>query len=132
MSTSDIDSSHGVVLVDGFNLLHAAVLKGRERGLWWDVSHQRQVRELVGRYPGPGECWTVFDAKGEHSHRLPEAERHQLVYAPSADDWIVEFCRTAPAASVIVVSADRSLQDRARNHGARRVSPWAFAEECIT
>jgi hypothetical protein len=34
------------------------------------------------------------------------------------------------ARRVVVVSADRQLCDRARNHGAERMSPWDFARAC--
>ncbi len=37
------------LLIDGFNLLHAAVLKGRDRAGWWRADRQRQVVRLAAQ-----------------------------------------------------------------------------------
>ncbi len=115
-------------LVDGFNLLHAAVLTGRSRRGWWGADQQREVVELSERF-GAGEVVVVFDERG--SERAARSERVDVRFAPDADEYIVSLCASLRSSrSVVVVSADRSLCDRALDRGAARLSPWRFAEQC--
>jgi hypothetical protein len=140
-------------LIDGYNFLHAIVLKGRERAEWWSPGNQaRTVACVAGLVSGEGvETWVVFDRRGPAQAEVgsvvgdprglrgvsrdePVApafvqaeEGLQVHHAPDADDYIVAWCAELSAArAVIVVSADRSLVDRARYRGARGLSPWAF------
>jgi hypothetical protein len=82
------------------------------------------------------DVWIVFDRREPESDAAagaggPAPELRgglQIHLAPDADDYIVARCaELAGLRAVVVVSADRSLCDRARNHGARGLSPWAFA-----
>jgi hypothetical protein len=81
------------------------------------------------------DVWVVFDQREPESDaagvggRAPELRGGlQIHLAPDADDYIVARCaELAGLRAVVVVSADRSLCDRAKNHGARGLSPWAFA-----
>ena len=119
-------------LVDGFNFLHAVVLKGRDRARWWRPENRARVVEVVAGLVGGGaEAWVVFDERGrsEPTATDPGAElRLPVHYAPNADDYIVALCAELTCGrEVVVVSADRSLIDRARHRGARGLSPWAFA-----
>jgi predicted RNA-binding protein with PIN domain len=115
-------------LVDGFNLLHAAVLAGRSRPGWWGADRQRQVVELSERF-GAGEVVVVFDERG--SERATRSGRVDVRFAPDADEYIVSLCASLRSSrSVVVVSADRSLCDRAVYRGAARLSPWRFAAQC--
>jgi uncharacterized coiled-coil protein SlyX len=127
-------------LVDGFNLLHAVILRGRERSHWWQVEQQARVVTLAQSFRG-GEVWVVFDARGGERVTgmgtggafTPGSSGHpvEVRFAPSADDYIVELCaQLRGQRQVVVVSADRALIDRARHHGAARLSPWQFAEQC--
>ncbi len=125
-------------LVDGFNLLHAVVLSGRERAEWWRASNRARVVELAARFAS-GEIWVVFDVRGPREElslaaRLeatPQQAGVQIRYAPSADDYIVAVCADVQGRrEVVVVSADRALLDRCRHRGAARISPWKFAEQC--
>jgi predicted RNA-binding protein with PIN domain len=120
-------------LLDGYNFLHAVVLRGRERAHFWSTENQRRVCDWAVRFTG-GQVWVVFDAGEDNVERLSASEqRMPCLYARDADARIVELCREhAAQRRVIVVSADRSLCDRARNFGAERLSPWAFAESCGT
>jgi predicted RNA-binding protein with PIN domain len=121
-------------LIDGYNFLHAVVLKGRERAAWWSPENQaRAVARVAGLVSGEGvETWVVFDRRGPADAEAGAAfvepeEGLQVHHAPDADDYIVAWCAELSALrDVIVVSADRSLVDRARYRGARRLSPWAF------
>jgi hypothetical protein len=120
-------------LVDGFNALHVAVLRGRERANWWT----REVREqLLARVRGfddrSAEVWVVFDGP----HPLSEADAAasqggpRIAFAASADAWLLQRVREAPAGQVAVVTADRPLAARARARGARVVSPHDFLARC--
>lgn len=115
-------------LVDGFNVLHAALLVGRERREWWRLPQQARVVALSDSFQG-GEVWVIFDARGHD--RIAGTERVQVRFAADADDCIVELCAELRGQRLVtVVTADRSLGDRARHRGAVRVSPWRFAEQC--
>jgi hypothetical protein len=55
------------------------------------------------------------------------------VFAPSADDWLVDRVRRDAAPErLVVVTADRSLAGRVRHHGARVMSPGEFLGRCRT
>lgn len=115
-------------LVDGFNLLHAAVLTGRARADWRGAEAQRRVVELSEKFE-QGEVVVVFDERG--GERAQRTERVDVRFAPDADAYIVSQCAAlASARAVVVVSADRSLCDRAAYRGAARLSPWQFAAQC--
>jgi hypothetical protein len=115
---------------DGYNVLHA-VLLGRERDVaWWHRDFQQRVvtwvETLAARAPLLGSPVTVvFDARQplDPPHCV-SSTRIEVVYAANADDWIVESCGIKPGANV--VSADRSLGDRARARGATVSKPWDF------
>jgi predicted RNA-binding protein with PIN domain len=121
-------------LIDGYNFLHAVVLKGRERAAWWSPENQaRTVACVAGLVSGEGvETWVVFDRRGPAPPGaapaiVPAEGGLQVHHAPDADDYIVTWCaELSGSRAVIVVSADRSLVDRGRYRGARRLSPWAF------
>ena len=52
-----------------------------------------------------------------------------VVFARSADDWLVKRVRAA-GEPVCVVTSDRQLADRARRRGAEVVSPRRFLARC--
>ena len=117
-------------LVDGFNLLHSVILRGKERKEWWRSDHQSTVVAFVDRLRDQ-EAWVIFDARNERSQRCDRTDRVQVFFAPSADDYIVQLCELHRGQRAItVVSADRSLVDRATHRGADRLSPWLFAAVC--
>ncbi len=121
-----------LVLIDGFNFLHAVLLKGKDRAEWWSPKHLAAVVDWVVRHGGfgPAEVWVVFDrhadARGEAVDGVTGGV--QVRYAPDADELIVGFCtELGGTRDIVVVSADRSLVDRARGRGARGLSPWKLA-----
>jgi len=127
----EVPDTPRVWLVDGFNLLHAAVLTGRDRAEWWRLPARTRVLELVDGLPGDeAEIWVVFDGtEPEGEAELPPRVRQ--VFAPSADDWLVRRVKEMPRGeAVAVVTADRQLADRARHHGAEVISPRDFANRC--
>jgi predicted RNA-binding protein with PIN domain len=131
------ESEPRIWLVDGFNVLHAGVLKGRDRAGWWKAEAQLRLVRRVERFsPADVELIVVFDDAREHSERCEapaSAPRLTLVFAPSADDWLVRTVRKAKAPQEIaVVTGDRQVQGRVRHAGARVVSPRAFLARCPT
>ncbi|MEN9582031.1 MAG: YacP-like domain [Pseudomonadota bacterium] len=124
------------VLVDGFNVLHAVVLRRQERARWWNALNQERVVRLAESFAlaspgGPPAVEVVFDAGSATSERFAGTASVEVRFSPNADDAIVARSRELQGHfHVIVVSADRALLDRARNVGAARLSPWAFEEAC--
>ncbi|MCP5058478.1 MAG: hypothetical protein GY937_17385 [bacterium] len=122
-------------LVDGFNVLHVALLHGRERGRWWRAEARNQLLSRIRRFEGAGEVCVVFDGPrpetGPESAEPPAAAVPRIVFAPSADDWLLAEIRKHPdPAQLAVVTADRRLADRARHHGAQIRSPRDFLARC--
>lgn len=120
-----------VWLVDGFNVLHAGLLGGRDRANWWTESKRRELLDRVDHFEDTGaELWIVFDGR----HKAPEphqAVSPRCVFAPSADAWLVERVReAADPTQMAVVTADRQLAGRARSRGAQVVSPRDFLARC--
>jgi predicted RNA-binding protein with PIN domain len=120
-------------LVDGFNLLHAVVLGGRDRAEWWKESRRAEVVALAAGLSARGaEVWVVFDGPPERcGESLASGGVHQ-VFAPSADAWLLERVRASEEPErLAVVTADRALVSRLERCGARVVSPSSFAERCL-
>ncbi|MBI3246680.1 MAG: NYN domain-containing protein [Deltaproteobacteria bacterium] len=122
--------------MDGFNVLHAGVLVGRDRADWWKAAAQQRLVERVERFSDVScaEIWIIFDRRADwhEASAVTSADtRLAIYYAPSADDWIVEQVRVlAPQRSVTVVTADRLLRERARQVGAALSSPQQFLSAC--
>jgi len=117
-------------LVDGYNVLHAAVLVGRDRSQWWTGSRRRELLERVSGFDADAEVWIVFDGPDD-SGAEAELPGPRCVFADSADDWLVDRVRRAEDPSEIaVVTADRQVAGRARGRGARIVSPKDFLARC--
>ena len=117
-------------VVDGFNLMHAVVLRGRDRKRWWGAENQERVVRLVESFD-LGEACVVFDAGRPESERFAGESHIDVHFARSADDFIVQLSERLHARRpVFVISSDRALQDRARRFGARRLSPWEFRDAC--
>jgi predicted RNA-binding protein with PIN domain len=122
-------AERAVWLVDGFNVLCAGVLRGRERSAFWSEASRAKLLERVARFEdAEARLIVVFDGA-----QLPDAaprERPETVFASSADDWIVRRLREAKGERVTVVTADRQLAGRARHRGAEVVSPLRFLARC--
>lgn len=123
-------------LVDGYNVLHAGVLRGRDRREWWSAAVQQRLVDVVETFDdAAAEIWVVFDdARPGRSERCREPEpprRVRIAYAPSADDWLVKRVRSAKRpGELAVVTSDRQVQGRSRHRGAQVVSPLAFLARC--
>lgn len=119
-----------VWLVDGFNVLHAGVLGGRDRSSWWTRERREELLARAACFDDPdAELWVVFDGPREPEESAPG--RARPVFAPSADEWLVARVReSGEPARIAVVTADRRLAGRARQRGARVVSPGDFLARC--
>jgi len=124
-----------VWLVDGFNLLHSALLGGEDRSGWWREAARRRVLDAAAQFDDPeAEIWVVFD--GARPAEEAELGRVRVVFAPSADDWLVARVRAEAGGQdggpprVAVVTADRQVAGRSRHRGAEVVAPQTFLSRC--
>ena len=124
-------------LVDGYNVLHAGLLGGEgERANWWTATARDRVLAqglaFVRSAPGgPVEVWVVFDGPDPAEVSAPGCAALHTVFAPSADEWLVERVRNASDPTVLaVVTGDRQVGDRARHRGAHVVSPRDWLASC--
>jgi predicted RNA-binding protein with PIN domain len=116
-------------LVDGFNVLCAGVLRGRERSAFWSEASRRRLLDRVARFEDrSARIIVVFDGEGPASE--PRAGGPESVFASSADEWIVARLREHGRERVAVVTADRRLAGRARHRGAEVVAPLRFLARC--
>jgi hypothetical protein len=120
-------------LLDGFNVLHAGPLGGRDRSEWWTATHRDELLAIAARFDDrEAEVWVVFD--GPRPTTLepgPDTPGPREVFAPSADDWLLDRVRQADdPAAIAVVTADRSVAARARHRGAHVFAPRDFLERC--
>jgi predicted RNA-binding protein with PIN domain len=119
-------------LVDGYNVLHAVVLGGKDRSRWWTGSRRRELLERASGFDADVEIWIVFDGPDDSGAVADERGPH-CVFADSADAWLVERVRRAEdPTSIAVVTSDRQVAGRARGRGARIVSPQDFLARCAT
>jgi len=129
--TMPSDDTPRTWLLDGFNVLHVGVLRGRERGEWWRAGGREKLLELVQRFDDPeAELLVVFDGP-RPAGEAQLGDRVQVVFAPSADDWLLQRVRGAAEPDQIgLVTADQQLAAKARHRGARVVTPRDFLARC--
>lgn len=121
-------------LVDGFNVLNVALLRGEERDDFWGPDARGRLLELVRGFPDAANVVVVFDggrpAPREDPAVAATGDAH-FVFAPDADEWLLRALReSAEPGLVAVVTADRRLAARARSRGAQIVSPSQFVAQC--
>ena len=134
-----------VILVDGFNVLHAVLLgKDREDGWWRRESRERLLRQISIWQCGPDEIWVAFDGTQPawsvwaEPVAVPKTCHSRgtivhSVFVESADDWIVRRARRANHPDrTIVVSGDRKVTGRARSAGCEIWTPWTLISHCTT
>jgi len=126
-----------LLIIDGFNVLHAGVLVGRERAGWWQEPAQRRLVARVEQFTNPSypEIWVIFDRRSDRSSQRTDVTsqdaRIRVVYAPSADDWIVEQVEALSGQRpVTVVTSDRLLRNRVHQAGGELLSPSRFLAAC--
>jgi predicted RNA-binding protein with PIN domain len=121
-------------LVDGFNVLHAHLLRGRDRKDWWSAERRQLVIERAARLAARGErVWVVFDGQRPAGEaETPEDAPLRVVFARDADDWMLKAMRAAAdPGGVAIVTGDRPVKDRARRAGAHVVSPREWLARCM-
>jgi predicted RNA-binding protein with PIN domain len=120
-------------LVDGFNVLHAHLLKGRDRRDWWSAERRQLVVDEAAKLAARGaRVWVVFDGQRPAGEaEAPEDAPLRVIFAKDADEWLLKAMRAAPdPGGVAIVTGDRPVKDRARRWGAQAVSPRAWLEHC--
>lgn len=123
------DSDPPVVwLIDGFNVLHTSFFGEEARKEWWRAEHRERLIARVARFNQAGALYLVFDGSREPDPR--NEARPVIVFAPSADDWILKHVPRDRAQGITVVTQDRKLADRARHRGAEVWPPQRFLEHC--
>jgi len=132
----DHSEAPSIWLLDGFNVLHAGPLLGRDRSEWWTEPRRSELLDLAGRFDDPrAEIWVVFDGPrpetpADAGESVPDP-RPRRVFAPSADAWLLARVREAEdPGRVAVVTGDRKIAARARHRGAQVFSPRAFLDRC--
>lgn len=145
-----------VLLVDGFNVLHAVLLKSEREAGWWKRKQRERLLRLACEWPiADDEIWVAFDGAqpawsvwaepvakvlqtqgpGDQDQGSGQGRGHRRatihsVYVESADDWIVRRARRTPHPErTIVVSADRQVTGRARSAGCEVWTPWSFMSQ---
>jgi uncharacterized protein len=123
------------LLIDGYNLLHAA---GLARLRYGPGDLERARFRLVGLLcekltePEQMRCTVVFDAQNALSDVKREGRRHEIrvLFAPprqDADTVIEDLVARHPAAKqLIVVSSDHRLHKAAKRRGAQPVDSEIF------
>jgi predicted RNA-binding protein with PIN domain len=120
-------------LVDGFNVVQVSLLRGRPREQWWSAGRRAELLGLAEGFQGGADrLCIVFDGpRPPQPVSLGSDSALQVVFSPSADEWMLTRLTEAPdPAQVVVVTADRKLAARARHRGATVVSPRAFLARC--
>jgi predicted RNA-binding protein with PIN domain len=124
-------------LVDGYNALHAVLLGGGQsearRQDWWRSEHRERLVERVARFRDAAACIrVVFDGSTPAPDAGPDP-RVDVVFAPSADAWLVRTVRGHETPDrIAVVTGDRQVADRCRHAGAMVVGPRSFLAHCPT
>jgi hypothetical protein len=153
-------------LLDGYNVLHAALLPGelRSQTPWWNEDgRQRLIRrvfffdalkdprkdvltdDIQGESGQPHDrtlkdattpsspiIWIVFDGERPAPESDDQHPRVRVIFAPSADDYLVSRSRRAePDQSIFVVSSDKRVIGRCAHAGAQIVKPRDFLARCI-
>lgn len=138
-----------VILVDGFNVLHALLENDEHHDGWWRRRQRERLLRRIATWPHHSdEIWVAFD--GAEPSWSVWAEPVAKVVSPiagsgsagpgpyvhsvfvgNADDWIVRRARRAPRPErVVVVSRDRQVSGRARSAGCAVWSPWELLARC--
>ena len=119
-------------LVDAFNVLHASLLGGRDRAAWWTEPRRAELAARAAAFDDKGaEVWLVFDGPRPAEDIAARGPGVRRVFAPSADEWLLERVRSSDAPErIAVVTSDRKLAARARQRGARHVTPADFLARC--
>lgn len=118
--------------MDGFNVVHASFFADGDRSEWWAAPKRERLVGLAQRFADPAaRIWIVFDGPRPPDDPAAASERVQVVFAASADEWIVKRVRRSEEPGrLAVVTGDRKIADRARHRGAQVTGPRDFIAMC--
>lgn len=125
------------LLIDGYNLLHAAGLARRRYGPGGLEKARRSLLAFLAGSLGAeaSEATVVFDAASPPAGAAPQAEYQGItvLFAAShadADSLIEELIRSSSAPKQLtVVSGDHRVEQAARRRRARAITSEAFLEQ---
>ena len=127
----DAADSSELWLVDGFNVLNVAILRGSERDDFWGPSAREQLLRLIQQRADQARIVVVFDGPEPVDGSAAGPALARVVFAKNADEWLLRRLReSGEPEKVSVVTADRRLAARARQRGAQVVTPGRFVAEC--
>jgi len=134
-----------IVLIDGYNLMHAVGYAVSAGGVSWEAARTRFLDWLAATPAAkaqPGRMHVVFDAQ-KGPHHAPHETTHRglkVTYAhrATADDRIEELLAGAVRPKdLFVVSNDNRVAESARRAGSaswstQEFTDWLIAEETPT
>ena len=112
-----LPSRPAIWLLDGFNVLHAALFTSRDRSSsWWTEEHrERLIARVCGFTESAEEIWVAFDGartseRDARTLRTSTGVPVYLAFASSADDWLVRRVRrSGEPERIAVVTRDRRV-----------------------
>lgn len=112
-----------MLLIDAAN-----VIGSRPTGWWRDRPGAareltRRVRQAVAEGTLPGPVVLVLEGQAKQGVEEGLADGVEVVHAPGHGDDTIASLAAERDATVVLVSADRGLADRARRTGAEVVGP---------
>jgi predicted RNA-binding protein with PIN domain len=120
--------SNTLWLVDGYNVLHACLLKQREVQ-WWQPAYQQLVCTWLRAFAAQNAVRVVFDSSATRTRWTPADDVLDVRHTADADEFLVQtVALEAPLRPVCIVTADRALADRSRARGANWQRPWTFRD----
>jgi hypothetical protein len=134
----DTRAEPSIWLLDGFNVLHAGPLGGRDRSEWWTAPRRDELLEIAARFDDrSAEVWVVFDGPREadrrddatrSSHRPPtpgcssrSARRTTRAESPSSP-------QTARSPTALGIAARASTRRAISSHVAKHQPAHSAAE----
>ena len=128
---TDAPATPRLWLIDGYNVVCANLLGGRDRAKWWSAEHRDALVERLRGFDDPGAALRVVFDGPEPANAEMEDDRVETVFAADADRWLLAELKAQPdAGAVAIVTGDRKVADRARHRGAQVFTPKQLLGRC--